>query len=124
PNAFEFEQLVGRELPTIDATIRAAREFLTGRNEWVVVTSAAPAQEERAARILVATRQGAEVVSWRPLVTAAKGTGDLFAAMAISELLRGAPLKDAVTAAHERVVRVLERTTRLNSNELVINEPR
>ena len=103
------------------ATAEAARALLSRRTEWVVVTSAAPSEAAPGtSRILIVTEEGHEVVEWKQLDTAAKGTGDLFTAALTSGLLSGAPLEAAVRSAHERVVAVLERTTELNANELVL----
>jgi len=121
PNAFEFEQLTQTELPTVDATVEAARGFLGGRTEWVVVTSAAPQEgDPELARIVIVTLEGHEIVSWQRVDSTAKGTGDLFSASLTSELLSGASLLQAVRAAHDRVATVLERTARLRANELVL----
>ncbi len=122
PNAFEFEQLAGRELPSVAATVEAARGFIGGRTEWVVITSAAPGEGDPArSRIVIVTAERHESVSWQRVDSAAKGTGDLFSASLTSELLGGAPLVAAVSAAHDRVAAVLERTARLRANELVIS---
>lgn len=122
PNAFEFEQLVGREVPTVAATVEAARGFIGGRTEWVVITSAAPQEGDPAlSRIVIVTAEGHESVSWQRVDSAAKGTGDLFSASLTSELLGGASLVAAVSAAHDRVAAVLERTASLRANELVIS---
>lgn len=123
PNAFEFEKIVGRTLTTVEATIEAAQQLLGGRTEWVVVTSAAPEEGDGTeSRIVIVTREGSEVVSWERVDSAAKGTGDLFSASVATALLNGSSLKNAVDVAHDHVVTVLERTARLNCNELVINQ--
>ena len=123
PNAFEFQKIVGQDVSTASATIEAATRLLGGRTEWVVVTSAAPGEENGSvARIVLVTASGSEVLSWQRVDSAAKGTGDLFSAAVATRLLRGASLKESVLAAHDRVVAVLERTVRLNCNELVIND--
>lgn len=123
PNSFEFERIVGRETPTVEATVAAARELLHARTEWVVVTSAAPAESAPGElRLVVVTRSQQHVVSYQRVDSAAKGTGDLFSAALIGSLLRGSSLLDAVGAAHARVVTILERTRRLRSAELVLND--
>lgn len=123
PNAFEFQKIVGQDVSTADATMEAATHLLGGRTEWVVVTSAAPDEENGSvARIVLVTPSGSEVLTWQRVDSAAKGTGDLFSAAVATGVLRGASLKEAVLAAHDRVVEVLERTARLNCNELVIND--
>ncbi len=122
PNAFEFEQIVGRPLATVADTVAAARVLLRGRTEWVVVTSAAPQEDGAGARIVLVTESAHEVVTWERIAHAAKGTGDLFTAGVTSALLGGSSLREAVEKAHARVVKVLERTARLNCNELVLSD--
>lgn len=122
PNAFEFEQVAGRPLATVADTVEAARALLGGRTEWVVVTSAAPQEDGGGSRIVIVTESGHEVVTWERVEYGAKGTGDLFTATVTSALLQGADLREAVVAAHARVASVLERTARLNCNELVLTD--
>jgi len=122
PNAFEFEQLIGRPLATVAETVAAARGLLEGRTQWVVVTSAAPQEDGGGSRIVLVTSSGHEVVTWERVAYGAKGTGDLFTAAVTGALLQGADLRDAVVAAHARVATVLERTARLNCNELVLTD--
>lgn len=122
PNAFEFEQLVGRPLPTLDDTISAARELLEGRAEWVVVTSAAPAEApEGQTNVAVVTRDGTEVITHRLVETVAKGTGDLFTAHLLGRRLLGDELLSATQAAVAETIAVLERTNEHGCGELVLS---
>lgn len=130
PNGFEFGELTGEAPRTLEETIAAAQgslarqTALAGRTRWVVVTSAPTSGREAGeAATVVAWRGGHEVLEWRELEFAAKGMGDVFSAALTSGLLRGAELPAAVASAHEHCVKVLERTARLNSNELVLNDP-
>src|SRR5690606_28881635 len=121
PNSFEFEQLVGRPLPTLTETIAAARSLLVGRAEWVVVTSAAPAEAPTGqTNVAVVTRGGAEVITHRLVETEAKGTGDLFTAHLLGRRLLGDELLSATEAAIAKTVEVLERTSRHGCGELVL----
>lgn len=121
PNGFELEQLAGRELRTSEAAIAAARELLGGRTEWLIVTSAAPSEADAyRSRTLVVTADDHHEFIWDRIDSGAKGTGDLFTASVTGRLLAGATLLDAVKAAHDHVVKVLQRTARLNCNELVL----
>ena len=123
PNAYEFEQIVGRETRTAAATVEAARELLSGRKEWVVVTSAAPDESgEDELRIVIVTREGEEWLSFDRVNSAAKGTGDMFTAALLGYRLKGYGLREAVGTAHGDVARVLERTARLERAELVLSE--
>lgn len=122
PNAFELEQLAGRELDTASATVDAARGLIAGRTRWVVVTSAAPAETRRGeTRMIVVTADEHRVLEYPVVASAAKGTGDLFSATLVHGLLSGRDLFTAVGLAHEHVVGVLERTRRLGCAELVLN---
>lgn len=122
PNAFELEQLVGEPLPTRDATVAAARTLLTGTTEWVVVTSAAPAQTPSGTvTVLVVTRDAVEEIGHELVATIARGTGDLFTAVLTGGLLHGLSLVDATRAACDHTVAVLQRTTALGCGELVLD---
>jgi len=122
PNAFELEQLVGEPLATRDATVAAARTLLTGTTEWVVVTSAAPAQTPSGTvTVLVVTRDAVEEIGHELVATIARGTGDLFTAVLTGGLLHGLSLVDATRAACDHTVAVLQRTTALGCGELVLD---
>lgn len=121
PNSFEFEQLVGRELPTLAETIDAASAMLTGNTEWVVVTSAAPAEAPSGmTNVVMVSSEGAEAATHRLVETVAKGTGDLFTAHLAGRLLLGDDVVAATMAAIDATVRVLERTGALGCGELVL----
>lgn len=122
PNSFELEQLVGRRLPTLAATETAARGLLTGATQWIVVTSAAPAETPAGqATVLVVTRGSTDVIRHDLIETVAKGTGDLFTAMLVGSWLRGDPLLTAAQAACDRAVAVLRKAAALGCGELVLN---
>lgn len=122
PNAFELERMVGLQDLDLASTVKAAEEFLDTRTKWVVVTSAAPGEyNDDESRTVLVSAAGSEVMSWNRVASTAKGTGDLFSASLTAQLLKGADLRSAISAAHDRVVAVLERTATLNSNELVIS---
>lgn len=122
PNSFEFEQIVGRRLPTIDETIAAARQLLTGTTEWIVVTSAAPAATPpRETRVAVVTADDAQVITHRLVDSVAKGTGDLFTATLVGRLLIGDSLMAATRVACDKTVAVLERSAALGCGELVLS---
>lgn len=122
PNAFEFEQVVGRPVTTYEETVAAARELLRANLDWVVVTSAAPAETPPGRlRVAVVTREGSDLFEHEHVETAAKGTGDLFTAALVGALLRGHPVEAAARAAAERTVAVLRRTADLGCGELVLS---
>lgn len=121
PNAFELEQIVGRQLATLDDTVAAVRDLLATNLEWAVVTSAAPAETEPGeTRMVVVTRDDVNVISHRLVESPAKGTGDLFTAALVGGLLRGYSLKAAAKAAAERTVAVLEHSAAVGCGELVL----
>jgi len=121
PNAFELEQLVGVSLATREATVAAARSLLTGPTEWVVVTSALPASTPSGqVTVLMVTRDFADELTHELVPTVAKGTGDLFTAALVGDLLQGTTLLAAVRAACDRTVEVLKRTVALGCGELVL----
>ncbi len=121
PNAFELEQIVGRSLETLEATVEAARELLRTNLEWAVITSAAPAETPAGeTRIAVVTADDVQVISHQLVESVAKGTGDLFTATLVGGLLRGYSLKAATKAAAERTVDVLQRSSALGCGELVL----
>lgn len=121
PNAFELEHLVGKRVNGLSETVEAARSLIRDRTRWVVVTSAAPANTtEGETQVAVVTANDHLVVSRPRIASAAKGTGDLFAAALLHGLLSGHDLHSSVAAAHERVVAVLTRTAELGCAELVL----
>ena len=121
PNAFEFERIVGRAVTTFAETVAAARELLRTNLDWVVVTSAAPAEAPPGrTRVAVVTRDEAHLIDHELVATVAKGTGDLFTATLVGGLLRGYSVRGAARAAAERTVDVLKRTAALGCGELVL----
>lgn len=124
PNGFELAHLAGGAPDDIDAVAAAARRLLAGRTQWVVVTSAAPAQW-RPGRMLVAvvTRERVEVIEHARVDAAPKGTGDYFAATLAVGMLAGRPLVAAARAAADAVVAALQATRAAACEELLIDLP-
>src|SRR5690606_20647719 len=78
PNGFELAHLTGLPVHDVDSVVAAARSLLTGRTEWVAVTSAAPdtwATGEM--KVVLVTRTQAKVIRHPRIDAAPKGTGDL-----------------------------------------------
>lgn len=123
PNAFELERLTGRASPTLAQAVDAARTLLTGRTQWVAVTSA-PGDDLPADRMQVAlvTTQHVEVFVHPRVDAELKGTGDLFCSALAGKLLRGASLPEAVKGASDRVVDVMRHTLALGFDELALPE--
>lgn len=121
PNGFELERLSGHPTDTIDGAIEAARALLVGHTQWVVVTSAAPdSWADARMRVVVVSREDAQVVEHDHVDAAPKGTGDLFSAVLNVQLLAGAPLLEATRHACARVVDAVGATHREGSAELLL----
>ena len=124
PNHFELEQLVGRELSSVDDCVRAATELLVGTTEWVVVTSAVPrVRDKQHMHLIAVTRDQQRIFAHPRVACAVKGTGDLFSARLAGWMLAREPLFDAVERASHEVVEILERTRQLGWEELALSLP-
>ena len=125
PNSFELEQLVGKRLTTLDETIAAARQLLSSTTEWIVVTSAAPAETSAGeTSVLIVTADDTRVITHRLVETVAKGAGDLFTASLVGRLLLGDSLYEAAQFACDKTEAVMTHTTELGCAELVLNQRR
>ncbi|MFC4276660.1 pyridoxine/pyridoxal/pyridoxamine kinase [Achromobacter aloeverae] len=121
PNGFELERLTGLPVTDIASVVAAARTLLTGRTQWVTVTSAAPhtwAAGEM--RVVVVTRDRYEVLAHPRIDATPKGTGDLFSAVVTGRLVMGASVFEAVAAACSQVVAALRLTFEARSAELLL----
>jgi len=109
PNHFELEQLTGSTLRTLDECVDAAQCLITGRTEWVIVTSAAPADCSlgRVKLVIVSKQREVEILEHAAIDHPVKGVGDLFAALVGGRLLAGTALTEAVRRACDDVVAVL-----------------
>jgi len=108
PNHFELEQLTGRTLHTLDDCIDAAQGLIGGRTEWVVVTSAAPAEcSAGRVKLVLVTGQEHELMEHEAVDHPVKGVGDMFAALISGRLMGGIELTQAVRRACDDVVTVL-----------------
>lgn len=125
PNDFELAHLTGRDITDVATTIAAARTLVTGRTQWVAVTSAAPATwSAQAMRLVLVTRDTAHVITHPRLDVEPKGTGDLFAATLTGSLLRGNALPEAAANACQRVVDALRLTRDARCAELLLPLPK
>ncbi|TJZ74303.1 pyridoxine/pyridoxal/pyridoxamine kinase [Chitiniphilus eburneus] len=121
PNGFELECLTGLPGNDAEAVVAAARSLLTGRTEWVVVTSAAPeAWAPGEMRVAVVERERVQWLRHPHIDIAPKGTGDLFSATLTGHLLCGAPVAEAAARACEQVVLALRRTYHAQCAELLL----
>ena len=123
PNGFELAQLTGRAVHDVDSVVAAARTLLTGRTQWVAVTSAAPelgGEHALRMRVALVTREDVHVITHARVDAVPKGTGDLFSAALTGHWLQGASLHEAAERACERIVQALERTRQAHSAELLL----
>ena len=123
PNHFEFEFLCGTNATTIDQVIEAARALIAHGPSTVVVTSAELADTPRGEIETVAVeRERSFRVRTPRLPISPSGTGDLFAALLVSALVRGAATPDALSHAASAIFAVLERTAASGTEEMRIVE--
>lgn len=119
PNGFELERLTGQPTGDIASVIAAARMLLTGRTQWVTVTSATPtALSPAEMQVAVVTRDQTRVLKHSRIATSPKGTGDLFSAALTGHLLHGASVFEAAAQACNQVVIALKHTRRTRCAEL------
>lgn len=121
PNAFEIGQLTGLPVDDLGQVATAARALMTGRTQWVVATSAAPATwPEGSIRVAVVTPDAVETIDHRRLATTPKGTGDLFSATLAAHRLAGVDVAEAARRACDRVLQVLATSLAANSAEMLV----
>ncbi|MGE8545837.1 MAG: pyridoxine/pyridoxal/pyridoxamine kinase [Alcaligenes sp.] len=123
PNGYELSLLTGLPSDTEEAASSAARSLLQERTQWLIATSAAPLSWQAGQINLLLTRREtpAHTLLSHPRVdSAAKGTGDLFAATLLARLLLGADLHTAVHTASASVLHQLELTRQAGSQELIL----
>ena len=121
PNGFELARLTGMPVATFEQVTAAARTLLTGRTQWVAVTSAAPATWAPGEMLVaLVTRTHAEPIRHPRIDATPKGTGDLFCASLTAGWLGGAELQQAVEEACQQVVRALRLTQQERCAELLL----
>lgn len=119
PNHFELEVLSGRPLPAAAAVIEAA-EALRARGPRVVVVSSVPLPADvdaGVATVLVAGK-GVWIATTPLLPLAAKGAGDLLAALFLGHLLRTGEPDRALERSAASIRAILERTAVTERQEL------
>ncbi len=119
PNSFELELLTGLQTDSIAGATAAAAELLAQGPQTVIVTSVNAATcGADAISSLAVTRQGSWLVTTPRLPLAAKGAGDVLAALLFARLLSQASVPDALAAAVSSIFAVIEATARARSGEL------
>jgi len=124
PNHFEFEWLCGATAGTTTEVIARAQALAaSGRPETVVVTSAELADSrDGTIETLAVERASAWRVRTPKLPISPSGTGDLFASLFVSALVRGSDTPDALGHAASATFAVLEHTAARGGNEMRIIE--
>lgn len=121
PNGFELAHLTGRPVDDMESVVAAARTLLTGRTQWIAVTSAAPdTWADGEMQVAFVTRAQAHVITHARIDAVPKGTGDLFSAALTGHWLNGATLPEAIARACQMVVQALRRTHNAQCAELVL----
>ena len=121
PNGFELAQLTGLPVDDLESVVAAARTLLTGRTQWIAVTSAAPdtwAVGEM--QVAFVTRTKAHVITHARINAVPKGTGELFSAALTGHWLNGATLPEAIARACQTIVQALRHTYNAQCAELVL----
>jgi pyridoxine kinase len=123
PNHFEFEWLCGATATTIPEMIACAQALGATGPSTVVVTSAELADtRDGEIETLAIERDSAWRVSTPKLPISPSGTGDLFASLLLSALVRGSNTADALSHAASATFAVLEHTAARGGIEMRIVE--
>lgn len=113
PNAFELACLTGQATDTVVAVLDAADSLLATGPKTVVVTSLTGADMgSNQIGTLAVTRAEAWLVTTPRLTLAAKGAGDLFAALLVGRYLMGGELVGALEQAVASVYEIAASTDR------------
>jgi pyridoxine kinase len=102
PNQFEFELLLGRPLASRADAVAAARALVaTGKRAVVITSLRTPDVAPDRLETLAVTPDGAWTVEtpFLPLQPIPNGMGDVFSAVFLGKLLRGAPVPHALEHA-------------------------
>ncbi len=123
PNHFEFEWLRGATATTIAEVIEDAQALAAPGPSTVVVTSAELADGRAGTIETLAIERTSAWRVWTPkLPISPSGTGDLFASLLVSALVRGSSTPDALSHAASATFAVLEHTAARGGREMRIVE--
>lgn len=121
PNSFELELLSGVRIDSIAGAAAAAAGLLLQGPKLVIVTSVdARTSDTDTISTLAVAREGCWIVTTPRLPLAAKGAGDVLAALVLARLLGGASVPDALAAAVSATFAVIDATARAQANELCL----
>ena len=116
PNRFEVGWLSGQKVTTTTEAIAAARSL----SPATTLVTSAPAMMANAIATLLVEEKSA-VQAEHPLIAGApNGTGDLFAALYLAHLMRGASPVKALERAASSVFDMVARSVRAGANELTL----
>jgi pyridoxine kinase len=118
PNQFELEYLIGRPVASLAAAAEAAAALRRRGPRIVLVTSLEAAPDH--VTMLAAGPEGAWAVETPRLPVMLNGCGDVTAALFLAQLLRGAPLDEALALTAAAIFAVIETTVRLGRYELAL----
>lgn len=118
PNAFELGRIAGAPVESVADALAASRAVLDLGPGTVVCTSLAAA--ERTLSTLAVTAQGAIAVRTPTLPGQFYGAGDLFAALLLGHILRGADLGNALGHAVSSVFGVIAASNAAAGGELAL----
>ena len=123
PNQFELGWLRNTEIGSLDDLVIAARRLAEPSSSTVVVTGA-HLTDTREDEIDTFTVEGSAVwsVTTPKLPIAPSGTGDLFAALLVSSLIRGSTTPFAMSEAVSATFAVIEQTAAAGAEEMRIVE--
>lgn len=121
PNHFELEVLTQRPLRSLEAVKQAAIKLSDNGRKIVVITSVETPETGEDTLLTLATNQGRTWAVRTPkLPLAAKGAGDLFVALFLSQLLRGLPPTQALSVAVSSTFAVVQLTVEQGGRELAL----
>ncbi len=121
PNHFELNFLVGRDATTLDEVVAGIEEMRAKGPRTILVTSVeTPDVSEGSLAMIAADDTGVYRVETPELDRKFTGSGDLTAAVFLSELLAGHPLDTALEQTAGAVFGVLAATAEAERSELMI----
>lgn len=121
PNDFELAQLTGREISDAASAVAAARTLLTGRLQWIAVTSTPHAQHgAETMQVTLVMRRDAWAITHPRIDAGPKGTGDLFSAALTCHWLTGQEPPQAAASACAHVLQALRLTEEAHCAELLL----
>ncbi len=119
PNMFELEYLSGRAQESLNDTLFACDALRVRGPKTVIVTSLKGRKgDQPTLSNVVVSDGGAWRVTVPQLPLRAKGTGDTFAALYLSHILRGETEKQALELATSTLFGIIDDTIRNDSDEL------